>query len=189
MKKILFISIAIFLSIEVIGQSQTILRDSTVINIAVKSFFGRTLGFYAFVPELNSSTIDIGEVIGLNGEIPEYRKAAILKKNPAIVFNNERQVIPKVYQRQVNPLSDPGKHLINAGTLYLTGTCLALGGTMITVFSKDDDLVKVGGIVSLGGFICTIVGHTKLIKAGSSIANKPIAIGLAENGVGVSIKF
>ena len=157
MKKFLIISIAILFSIKVNGQSQTVLRDSTVINIAVKSFFGRTLAFYAFVPELNSDKIDIGEVIGLNGDIPEYRKSAILKKNPTIVFNDEKRVIPKVYQRQTNPFSDPGKNLISAGTLYLTGTCLALAGTMTTVFSKDEDLVKVGGVITLGGLFVQLL--------------------------------
>lgn len=189
MKKLFIFSIALLFCLDLFGQSQVVLRDSTVINIAVKSFFGRTLAFYAFVPELNSSQIDIGEVIGLNGEIPEYRKVAIIKKNPAIVFNNERQAITKLYQRQVNPLSDPGKYLISAGTLYLTGTCLALGGTMVTVFSKDEDLIKVGGLISLGGFICTIVGHTKLVKAGSSMVNKPIALGFSDEGLGIAIRF
>lgn len=198
MKKLLFIFVALFLSLNVLSQSQVVLRDSTVINIAVKSFLGRTLVFYTVVPELNASSIDIGEVIGLNGETPNYRKTAIIKKNPNIVFNPELiKTDPNTYQvkniksykRQTYSLSDPGKSLISAGTLYLTGTALTLGGTMVMVLSKDDDLMKVGVLISLGGFICDIIGHTKLVKAGSSMVNKPIALGLSDEGLGIAIKF
>jgi len=87
----------------------------------------------------------------------------------------------------------PGKYLQQAGTCYLIGmgvTVIGSAATMASISDKNDANIYVGAATAAGGIILTIVGHTKLIKAGKALDEKrKITLHPSPNGIGLALKF
>ena len=206
MKKLLLISFLIA-PIFAFGQKQVILKNGQVINHPVNSFIGKRLIFANKIPAIDRDFIEISEVAQLNGEIPEYRKNAILKKNPWIVFNQEsveqiavESVKPLTMNKEITNLQYskrkmPGDMLKQAGTLYIVGVSASIVGSGLSLAdaldNKNDNntLAIAGGIIGFAGFVCTIVGHVKLIEAGNALNHANLTFGMNSSGVGFAVNF
>lgn len=87
-----------------------------------------------------------------------------------------------------------GDYLTQAGNNYLLGVGLGIAGGAAgylgTTNTNYEFLVFVGAGMALSGFVCTIIGHTKLIKAGKMMnQNKRLSFHPASSGVGLALNF
>jgi len=205
MKRLLFISFLI-VPMLTFAQIQVIMKNGQVINAPVKEFIGKRLIFSSTIPAIDRNYVEISEVAQINGKMPDFRKNAIMKKNPWIVFNQEPadQVAtgpakpavpdPGLPNMRYRLSMTPGGLIKKSASLRLTGygisivtSSLFLSGSLENV---DPDAQKViawaSSAVSLG-FI--IAGEVTLAKAGNKMNKDAIKLGLADNGIGVSVKF
>jgi hypothetical protein len=205
MKRLLFISFLI-VPLLTFAQKQVILKNGQVINATVKEFIGKRLIFSSTIPSIDRNYVEISEVAQINGVMPDFRKNAIMKKNPWIVFNPEPtdQVAtepanstvpdPGIPNMRYVLKKTPGGLIKKSASLRLTGYGIGVIASslyMTNAFKKVDLDIRKGFLwgscaVSLG-FI--IAGEVTLIKAGNKMIDNDIKLGLADNGIGVSVKF
>lgn len=100
---------------------------------------------------------------------------------------------PGKQQRPIEYRVTSGQYLHQAGTLYLYGSGLAVAGAGIIAFGSKNNSTEtyiVGSAVALGGIICTIVGHSKILKAGIALdEERKISLHPASYGLGLALKF
>ena len=77
--------------------------------------------------------------------------------------------------------------------LFRSGTGLEVAGGVVAVLGSSnstDQLMIVGGAMSLAGFIITIIGHTDLVNAGRMMKQeKKLRIVSTKDGIGLAYKF
>jgi hypothetical protein len=204
MKKLFFFLLFLIPSL-LFAQKQVILRNGLIINEEIKSFFGDELFFFKKVEATGTDKVKIADVYQINGKIPEYRRRAIIKKNPAVMFNQNLQdekiqlnIDNKISQPPLitgTNLKMPGDFLKSAGSLYLAGEILAVIGTGITFAAISDfenvnsEMLVAGSLATLAGGVCVIVGHVQLLKAGKALNNASLSLGATSSGVGLTFKF
>ena len=88
-----------------------------------------------------------------------------------------------------------GECLSDAGTFYLFGTGLALAGSAFALSNINDENADnsrliAGGVMAVGGLVATIIGHTKLVKAGKILdEERKITLQPSSSGIGLALKF
>ena len=88
-----------------------------------------------------------------------------------------------------------GDYLVEAGRLQLFGVGLSVAGAaLMLIDSKNEesnnDLVTFGIISGASGFLCSIVGHVMVIKAGKALnKEKKISFHPSSEGIGLAMKF
>jgi hypothetical protein len=108
MKDLIFILLILFPLFSE-SQDQVILKSGKIINVKVDSFLGENLILSKHIESLGTDKINVSEVTQLNGETPEYRKKAILKKNSAVIFNEKLAVSEIISKEQSQTTSFSSK--------------------------------------------------------------------------------
>jgi len=104
----------------------------------------------------------------------------------------------KLAKSQKYTQKSSGDYLRQAGTCYLIGTGLAVSGSLGSIITLNNINNKtdykasliVGSSLAVGGFILSIIGHAKLIKAGKALdAERKITLVPSSSGLGLALKF
>jgi len=158
------------------------LKDGRIIDCLIEKVTDKSIT-YSNATEGRGNTVSreyISEIITSNGE--PLRKTNI--DDP-------------IYQTNLNKYSTSdtaGEYLASAGKNYISGVGLAFGAGIVGYIGATNEDLEALMIVSAGmaitGFVCTIIGHTKLIKAGKKLdENKKISFHPSSSGIGLAMKF
>ncbi len=198
MKNLLLIFI-LSLPVFSFAQNKIVLKDSTEFMAVVDGLYQKTLVFEDDIKALGGEDrIGIELVYSIIGKTPNYRKKAILKKNPDVIFVDAeytKQDVKKYAYGTQNIPSDgltAGDHLFRAGNRYLTGLGVSIVGAAMTGYgiSEEDDSISIaGGVTALAGFIIGVTGHIELQKAGKKMNSDAITLSGASQGIGLAINF
>jgi hypothetical protein len=216
MKKLLLI-ILVFFPIANFAQVKIVLVDGKIINTKLEGFYGEELVFQKKLPGTNIDRVNIMDVDSIIGEMPKSRAKSIIKKNPqihlanngqnsdaiyytpqvtettvisAVAINSKSETTYQPYQQSQKYQFTAGDYIKRAGTRYVTGLGLAIGGSVIAVVgSESQEAVLAGGIIALTGAIISITGHFELIKAGKRMNSDAVTISPATQGIGMAINF
>ena len=200
MKQIIFTTFLIIFCVSLFAQ--TIITKS---GLHIKAYYGYTMSDrlkYPSVLKNNRDYILYSEIDTITGDINPSLQDDIMKFNNSVVFINDlSQSIIKPVEPVYTISSDrfhnsntSGDYLISAGENYLYGVGLGIGGGVITYIGVSntnlEELVFIGAGMVLTGFVCTIVGHTKLINAGKMMnKNKVLSLQPSKSGVGLALVF
>lgn len=158
--------------------AQSIITKS---GLHVKAYYGYTMSDRLKYPSIlnnNRDYILYSEIDTITGDINPSLKEYILKLNNSVVFINDLshskiKTVEPVYtisSDRFHNSNTAGDYFSSAGKNYLYGVGLGIGGAVIIYIGGSntdlEGLVFIGAGLALTGFVCTIVGHTKLIKAG-----------------------
>jgi len=101
----------------------------------------------------------------------------------------------KLAKSQKYAQKSSGDYLRQAGTCYLVGIGVAITGSAISVIDMNSGEINnsaaiIGGTTAVGGLVLTIIGHSKLIKAGKALdAERKITLVPSSSGLGLALKF
>ena len=207
MKKLLLL-LLIILPLLTFSQNKITLKSGESFVAKVEGVFGPRLVFKENVPAIDGYRLELSEVVSVAGEMPGFRKKAILKKNPNVKFiegefseEDMREVVKQkpsddIYFNQnkqsAASIKTAGYHLELAGKRYLTGVGLVFaGGALYTlgVSEDQDELSVIGGILALTGGIVSLTGHVELIKAGRKLNSDAVTLSGSSTGLGLAISF
>lgn len=213
MKKLIFL-IALIAPFFVVAQTQLTLTNGQKFDCQIAGVWGTKLAFEKFIPILGNDKVDVRHIVMIAGEISESTKKSILKKNKAIVFEDEIQEIDSVaipantaaiavgttgteYLPQDDSFS-PAIEL-TAGDYIKESAWLRLSAFSITsvtgiavlagAFKDNPDTQKTVAIVAgAASLILYIAGESLQIKAGK-LMNEQITITPSSQGIGMAINF
>lgn len=165
--------------------------DGEMYSGTIESYLGKKINFTRKINELNDNSIPIERISEIRGaEMSKNRKNRILRDNPNIIFSFYDEPKSIDFANMENNL--PGIYLQKAGKRYLTGSAMAVAGSIVTGIGAYDDsneLVIIGGITALTGAIIYITGHIQLIKAGKALNSEAITLSPSSEGIGLAINF
>jgi hypothetical protein len=201
MKKFILV-ILVFIPLIHFGQVKIVLNDGTIINTKIDGFYGEDLVFTKKLPDTNIDRVNIMDVDSISGSMPNSRVKSILKKNPAVHFSSNQNFTDAVYyapsaiasgaanNTSINGQYTAGDYIQRAGTRYVTGLALGLGGAVVMAVGADSqEAIVAGSLISLTGAIISITGHFQLIKAGKKMNSDAVTLSPATHGIGMAINF
>lgn len=169
---------------------QITMLDGQVIECFIQSENEGTITYYSWVDKA-VKTISRDSISDFRSKIDiPYKEQKRISKEIS------RDLQAHKYQNRVTTSTSntTGNYLVQAGENYLWGVGLGIAGSVIiSVGSTNTDkkeLVYGGAALALSGFVCTIIGHTKLIKAGKALnKNKSLSLHPSTSGLGLALKF
>lgn len=158
------------------------LKDGRIIDCLIEKVTDKSIT-YSNSTEGSGNTISrefISEIITSNGE--PLRKTNI--EDPIYITSTDKS----------SNSDTAGEYILSAGRNYLSGVGLGFGGGVVMYIGGTNEdleaLMIVGAGMAITGFVCTIIGHTKLIKAGKVMNQKrDISFKPSKSGLGLALVF
>lgn len=198
MKKLLFVLLAM-LPILCFSQNSIVTTSGDTITGKISSFLGKKIIFNKEIKSLGSNSIPINNVVSISGYLPDYRINAISKANPAIIYKPNGiiqggNISPERVGVHINSINSAGDLIKESAALRLTGYGIGIAATSLSAAGLFKDLDQethktimiISGVTSL---CLVIAGEITLIKAGNKMNSDAVRLGMADNGVGIAIKF
>ena len=170
--------------------TQLTLKDGRIIECIVQSEKKDSITYYSWI-DGGVKTISKDLITDIKGkrDIPDKERKKISKE-----MQRDRNSNMRYYSKTIETSERAGDYLEQAGNNYLAGVGLGIAGGGLaylgTTNPDDEFLVYVGAGLALSGFVCTLIGHTKLIKAGKALnQNKNLSFHPSTSGLGLALKF
>jgi len=163
-------------------QAKITLKDGRIIDCTIEKVSDKTIT-YSNPTEGRGNVISkefISEIITSNGE--PLRKTNI--DDPIYMTNSDKS----------STFETAGDYISSAGGYYLSGVGLSIGGGVVGYIGASNEdleaLMIVGAGMAITGFVCTIIGHTKLIKAGKKLnERRSLSLQPSKSGIGLALAF
>lgn len=180
------------------SQNSIITNAGDTITGHIQYVTSSRIEFSDTIKSLNSNSIPLEDVSTIIGTLSHYNINLIQEMNPSVKFssyNTERTskyisaergtYIPSYIKAGDLVKRSAYLRLSSLGVGVLTSTVIILG--IDTWNTQDKNVISVvGGVLSLSLYIA---GEVTLIKAGDKMNRDAVYLSMADNGLGIAIKF
>ena len=124
-----------------------------------------------------------------------FTLSASAQYNPDHMEKEELEKRIEALEKEVSSLNSrtlsAGSRLMDFKKQYFAGVGLIIGGTLLSVVSKDPIILAFGGLTALGGTVVQIVSFNKIGRAGEHLKFGYYGLNLqtSENGLGLAFRF